>query len=115
MDRRPVLARFVQWLAFLGVTDNDSDETRAQKVALTLAASLITALAVIWVATYWALGLLQAASIPFAYQVVSLGSLAVFARGLQRLRPAGGAARTREDQDDRRRIHGGRRPADAET
>jgi adenylate cyclase len=80
MDRRPVLARFVQWLALIGVTDHDSDETRAQKVALTLAASLITALAVIWVGTYWALGLFQAAAIPFAYQVVSLGSLAVFAR-----------------------------------
>ncbi len=80
MDRRPVLARFVQWLALLGVTDSDPDETRAQKVALTLAASLIMALAIIWVATYWALGLFEAAAIPFAYQVVSLGSLAVFAR-----------------------------------
>ena len=51
MDRRPVPARFVQWLALLGVSDRDPDETRAQKVALTLAASLITTLAVIWVGT----------------------------------------------------------------
>jgi len=80
MDRRPDLARFVQWLALLGVSDSDSDETRAQKVTLTLAASVVTALAVIWVGTYWALGLSQAAAIPFAYQVVSLASLAVFAR-----------------------------------
>lgn len=80
MDRRSDLARFVQWLALLGVADSDPDETRAQKVALTLAASLITALAVIWVGTYSALGLFRAAAIPFAYQLVSLASLAVFAR-----------------------------------
>jgi adenylate cyclase len=80
MDRWPVLARFVRWLALLGVSDSDSDETRAQKVALTLAASVITALAVIWVGTYSALGLFQAAAIPFAYQVAALASLVAFAR-----------------------------------
>ncbi len=74
------MARLVRWLAFLGVSDADSDETRGQKVALTLAASTVIALAVIWVVTYAALGLFQAAAIPFAYQVVSLASLAVFAR-----------------------------------
>lgn len=80
MQRRPVLRRFVRWLAFLGVSDADTDQTRAQKVSLTLAASTITALAVIWVGTYAALGLYQAAALPFVYQLVSLGSLAVFAR-----------------------------------
>ncbi len=80
MDRRPDLARFVQRLALVGVSDSDPDETRVQKVALTLAASVVTALAVIWVGTYWALGLFQAAAIPLAYQVVSLASLAIFAR-----------------------------------
>jgi class 3 adenylate cyclase len=80
MDRLLHLGRFVRWLAFLGVSDADPDATRAQKVALTLAASTVTALAFIWVGTYAALGLIQAAAIPFAYQVVSLASLAVFAR-----------------------------------
>jgi class 3 adenylate cyclase len=80
MESPPAIARFVRWLAMLGVADEDSDETRARKGALTLAASIITALAVIWVGTYLALGLVQAAAIPFAYQVVSLASLAGFAR-----------------------------------
>ncbi len=80
MERSSDLARFVQWLALLGMTDSDPDEPRAQKVALTLAASLVTALAVIWVGTYSALGHFQVAAIPFAYQLVSLASLAVFAR-----------------------------------
>jgi adenylate cyclase len=67
-------------LAFLGVAEIDADEIRAQKAALTLAALLITVLAIIWVGTYWILGLPQAAAIPFAYQVASVASLLVFAR-----------------------------------
>jgi class 3 adenylate cyclase len=80
MDRRPPVARLVRWLAFLGVSDTDSDETRGQKVALTLAASTVIGLAVIWVATYAALGIYLAAAIPLTYQLVSLTSLVVFAR-----------------------------------
>jgi class 3 adenylate cyclase len=80
MDRRPPLARLVRWLAFLGVSDTDSDETGGQKVALTLATSTVIGLAVIWVGTYAALGIYLAAAIPFTYQLVSLTSLVVFAR-----------------------------------
>lgn len=80
MDGRPVPARLVRWLATLGVADRDSDETRAQKGVLVLAASIVAVLAIIWVATYAALGLATAAAIPFAYQVISVTSLAVFAR-----------------------------------
>jgi class 3 adenylate cyclase len=74
------LTRPLRWLAFIGVVDRDPDALRAQKVALTLAASLITVLSVAWVGTYWALGLPQAAAIPFAYQVASIASLILFAR-----------------------------------
>jgi adenylate cyclase len=49
-------------------------------VTLTLAASFITGLGVIWVGTYWLLGIPQAAAIPFAYQVASITSLVIFAR-----------------------------------
>jgi len=31
MDPPPAIARFVRWLAMLGVADDDSDETRARK------------------------------------------------------------------------------------
>ncbi len=67
-------------LAFAGVTAQDTDEIRVQKVTLTLAAVTVTALAVIWVGTYLALGLPVSAAIPFSYQLVSIASLAVFAR-----------------------------------
>jgi class 3 adenylate cyclase len=74
------LARFGRRFALIGVAEIDPDETRAQKVTLTLAATCVTGLAVIWVGTYLALGLPQAAAIPFAYQLASIASVALFAR-----------------------------------
>jgi len=72
--------RFVGWLGSIGVSQADPEATRNQKVALTLSAIVITALSFIWVATYAALGLFTAAAIPLTYQIVSVASLAVFAR-----------------------------------
>ncbi len=72
--------RFVERLASVGVTPADTGEVRTRKVTLTLAAMTVTALAVIWVGTYLALGLPVSAAIPFAYQVASVASIAVFAR-----------------------------------
>ena len=80
MTTLPLPTHLIHRLALLGVSDTDEDETRAQKVALTLAAVLVTMLAVVWVGTYWVLGLLTAALIPLAYQVASVASLAVFSR-----------------------------------
>jgi adenylate cyclase len=74
------VVRSVRWFAMIGVVESDPDETRAQKATLTLAAACVTGLAVIWVGTYWLLGLPQAAAIPFSYQFASLVSLALFAR-----------------------------------
>jgi class 3 adenylate cyclase len=73
--RRPI-----ERLAFLGVGPADSDEVRTQKVTLTLAAWVVTLLSFVWVGTYLALGLPVSAAIPFGYQVVSVVSLAIFAR-----------------------------------
>ena len=64
----------------MGVTAADSGEMRTRKVALTLAASTVTVLSVVWVGMYLALGLPTSAAIPFAYQVASVASLAIFAR-----------------------------------
>jgi adenylate cyclase len=75
-----VIARVAARLANLGVAATDDDETRARKGTLTLVAAVITILAVIWVGTYWVLGIPQAAAIPFTYQVASVASLAIFAR-----------------------------------
>ncbi len=58
----------------------DPDEVRVQKVTLTLAAVTVTVLSVVWVGTYFVLGLPLSAAIPFAYQVFSVASLVAFAR-----------------------------------
>jgi adenylate cyclase len=71
---------FIQRLANAGVLPTDPAEERLRKATLTLSAGLITPLAVVWVATYWALGLYLSAIIPLAYQVVALASLVFFVR-----------------------------------
>jgi len=74
------LVRALQRLAGIGSRPTDTEEIRIQKAALVLSASTVTGLAVIWVATYLALGLPRSAAIPFVYQLVSLATLVIFAR-----------------------------------
>jgi hypothetical protein len=66
-------------LALIGVSPEDSDDVRVQKVTLTLSAVTVTVLAVFWVGTYLALGLALSAAIPFAYEVASVVTLVAFA------------------------------------
>ncbi|MDQ6794770.1 MAG: adenylate/guanylate cyclase domain-containing protein [Chloroflexota bacterium] len=80
MATRSSVVGLIRRLASLGVAEGDTDDTRAQKAALTLATILITLLAIIWVGTYLVLRLPQAAAIPFVYQVASVASLVVLAR-----------------------------------
>ena len=67
-------------VALLGTAEHDTDESRAQKATLTLAASFIVALSVLWVGAYLALGLPRSAAIPFAYQAATIASIVLFAR-----------------------------------
>jgi adenylate cyclase len=67
-------------LASAAALDTDSPDERIRKAALLLSVLLITALAVVWVVTYWLLGLEVSAAIPLGYQVVSLASVAIFLR-----------------------------------
>src|SRR5438874_165055 len=67
-------------LARIGVLPTDSREEALRKETLVLSAAVITFLAVVWVGTYWALGLYLSAAIPFAYQIVSVVNLSLFAK-----------------------------------
>lgn len=80
MAPRSSLSSALRRLGLVGVVDRDSDQVRAQKATLTLAAACVTGLAVVWVGTYWILGLPQAAAIPFLYQIASVASIVIFAR-----------------------------------
>jgi class 3 adenylate cyclase len=73
---RGALGRLVR----IGALPTDSRDEALRKETLVLSASLITALATVWVVTYWALGLHLAAGIPLLYQVVSVINLLIFAR-----------------------------------
>ena len=79
-ERGSVLARGVGRLGRLGADPMDSDDERLRKATLTLAAVLMAAMAFVWVATYWSLGLWRSGAIPFVYQLATVGGLAVFAR-----------------------------------
>jgi hypothetical protein len=75
-----MLDRLLDHVAGVGTLPSDSGEDRLRKATLTLLTLLIVPLATIWVVTYGALGLWLSASIPLAYQVLSLASLLWFAR-----------------------------------
>jgi class 3 adenylate cyclase len=68
--------RFVE----VGALPGDSPEVRARKAGLVLSSALMAALSCVWVVTYAVLGLWVSALIPFAYQVATAVSIAVFAR-----------------------------------
>jgi adenylate cyclase len=70
----------VERLASIGVLPTDSRDEALRKETLVLAAVVITGLATVWVATYWALGLHVAAAIPFVYQIVSIINLILLAK-----------------------------------
>jgi adenylate cyclase len=78
--REPTLRRATRALAALGVVPEDSEDERLSKAILTLAATLMSAMAIVWVATYWRLGLWRSGAIPFAYQLATVAGLVVFAR-----------------------------------
>jgi class 3 adenylate cyclase len=67
-------------LAMLGVLPEDDEEERIRKETLTLSTVLVCVLSPAWVITYGVLGLWLPALIPLGYVLVSLISLALFAR-----------------------------------
>ena len=74
------LSHAVVWLASLGIAPEDSPDLRLRKATLTLANALMATMAIVWVATYWSLGMWRSGAIPFAYQLASIATLIAFAR-----------------------------------
>lgn len=78
------LGRLPGWvgrLADVGIHEEDSEQERLKKAALTLVVVLIAVLSVVWVGTYALLGLYVSMGIPFAYQIVAIVSLTLLSRG----------------------------------
>jgi len=74
------LGDLIERAANAGALPGDSGEARLRKASLVLSALLITALSFVWVILYFAKGLPLSASIPLAYQVITLASLVAFFR-----------------------------------
>ena len=77
VERLPTWARK---LVAIGVLPGDGEDERLRKASLVLTATMIIGMAMVWVATYASLGLYLSASLPFAYQVISIISLIALAR-----------------------------------
>jgi class 3 adenylate cyclase len=78
MSRR--VGELIERVARAGALPEDSDEIRLRKASLVLSAILITALSTVWVTLYFVKGLPVSASIPLAYQAISLTSVVFFLR-----------------------------------
>jgi adenylate cyclase len=76
---RRALDAALAWLAQIGADPADGEETRLQKALLVLVAVLIMPVALLWAGLYLALGA-PAGSIALVYFVVSVTSIAIFAR-----------------------------------
>src|SRR3990170_8073301 len=72
------LGKLLHRLANAGALADDTPDVRLQKAVLTLTAVIVPVLAFYWVGMYLALGLRLSASIPFAYQILSVIGLVHF-------------------------------------
>ncbi|HET9042560.1 MAG TPA: adenylate/guanylate cyclase domain-containing protein [Burkholderiales bacterium] len=61
-----------------GIEPDDTDDVKLKKSLLMFAMGLTVAAPVLWLALYGAMGLNLPASVPFGYQLVSLGTLLVY-------------------------------------
>jgi adenylate cyclase len=73
-------ARLLRGLGRIGWSEQDSEDVRLQKSVLAYNTALITVLALIWVGTYWSLGLYLSAVVPALYQLISVAGLVLFWR-----------------------------------
>jgi class 3 adenylate cyclase len=81
--RRRWLEALPNWarkLVTIGARPEDDEDERLRKASLVLTATMITLMAIVWVAVYVSLELYVSAAIPFAYQVITVASLIALAR-----------------------------------
>lgn len=73
------MTRLLGWLGDIGVDPNDDEDTRRRKALLVYLAVLILPISLVWGAVYLAMGA-PAGVVAFAYFVVSVASIGLFAR-----------------------------------
>ena len=73
------MTTLLAWLSRIGADPNDDVETRSRKALLVYLAVLIWPISLLWGTLYLSLGA-PAGSVAFAYFVISVGSIGLFAR-----------------------------------
>lgn len=71
-------AGFMESLRSAGISDSDSEELRLQKSLLMFATGLVSVTSILWLLLYWQLGPQFSATIPFAFQLLLAGNLAIY-------------------------------------
>jgi class 3 adenylate cyclase len=69
---------FVARLRSAGVEPGDPNDLRIKKSIMVFAMGLMTAAPMFWLALYWLLGLQLSATLPFAFQLVSVATLVLY-------------------------------------
>ncbi len=72
------LQQLAQRLRTAGIEPGDSEDLRLKKSLLMFAMGLTTIAPVVWLVVYWLLGSKMSATVPFAYQLVSLSTLVLY-------------------------------------
>jgi adenylate cyclase len=73
-----VASNFYDRLRRGGIEPHDSEELRVRKSILVFAMGLMTAAPMCWLALYWAMGRQLSATLPFTYQLVSVGTFLIY-------------------------------------
>lgn len=76
----PTSPGFLERLRNAGVEPDDSEELRLNKQLLVFATGLVSAASMLWLAIYWAIGPQFSATLPYAFQLVLAGNLALYIR-----------------------------------
>lgn len=71
---------FFEGVRNAGIAPTDSEDIRLQKSLLMFATGLVSAASMLWLLLYWQLGPQFSATIPFAYQCLLAGNMAVYLR-----------------------------------
>lgn len=72
------LSRFAAAIRHAGIRSTDAEELRLQKSLLIFATGLISFASMLWLFIYWQLGPQISSTIPFVFQLLLIGNLAVY-------------------------------------
>jgi class 3 adenylate cyclase len=71
---------FLERLRHAGIDPTDGDEVRLNKSLLMFATGLVSVASILWLVVYWSIGPQLSATLPFTFQVMLAGNLALYIR-----------------------------------